>query len=214
MRPCVELPVGLGDRLARLAEIGDVVQRVLEAEDVDPALGRARHETPGEVAADRVRADEEPAAERHAERRLRPSLQRADPLPRALDAAPYGRVEDTSAGDFEIREAGAVENLGEAEEVRRRHPVGKRLLAQQPDRRIDERGHGERVTPSLEASWLGRVRRCEPGERGRQSATCHADRLSRVRRRHLCGCARTRDRWRGRGNREVPPGRSVQAREM
>ena len=62
----VELAVGRGDRLARLAQVLDVVQRVVEAEDVDPALRRARDEPAREVASDGARADEEAAAERHA----------------------------------------------------------------------------------------------------------------------------------------------------
>ena len=70
-------------------------------------------EAAGEVAADRARADEEAAAERQRERRLRARLQRADALPRALDAAADGRVEDAAARDLEVREAGAVEDLGE-----------------------------------------------------------------------------------------------------
>ena len=138
----LELTVGLCDRLARFTEVGDVVQRILEAEDVDPALRRARYETAREVAADRARADQEAPAKRHPERRLRPRFQRADPLPWALDATPHGGVEDTSAGDLEIGEAGAVEKLGQPQQVRCRHAVGKRLLAEQPDRRIDERWHG------------------------------------------------------------------------
>jgi hypothetical protein len=77
----VELALGGHDRLARLAQVRDVVQRVVEAEDVDPALGRAGDEAAREVAADRARADEEAPAKRHRERRLRPRLERADPLP-------------------------------------------------------------------------------------------------------------------------------------
>ena len=118
----VELAVGRGDRLARLAQVLDVVQRVVQAEDVDAALGRAGDEPAREVAADGVRADEEAAAKRHAERRLRPRLERADPLPRALDAAPDGAVEDAAAGNLEVREPGPVEELGES----RRSAVGMR----------------------------------------------------------------------------------------
>ncbi len=68
-------------------------------------------------ARDGPRADEEPAAERDAERRRRARVERADPLPRALDAAPDGRVEDAAARDLEAREAGAVEDLGDAEHL-------------------------------------------------------------------------------------------------
>ena len=45
---------------------------------------------------------------------------------------------------------GAVQELGEPQEVGRRHAAGKRLLAEQPDRRVDERWHEERVAlPTL-----------------------------------------------------------------
>ena len=87
-----------------------------------PLCGGARDEPPGEVAADGTRADEEPAANGERERRLRPRLQRADALPRALDAAAHGAVEDAAAGDLEVREARPVEDLGEA----RRSAVGMR----------------------------------------------------------------------------------------
>ncbi len=55
-------------------------------------------------------------------------LQRADALPRALDAAAHGGVEDAAARDLEVGEAGAVEDLGEAQQVGRRHQAGERLL--------------------------------------------------------------------------------------
>src|SRR5207247_337861 len=107
----IELPVGRRDRLACLTQVRDVVERILEAEDVDPALGRARDETAREVAAHGTRADEEAAAQSHSERSLRPRLERANPLPRALDAAAHGGVEHASAGDLEVREPRAVEQL-------------------------------------------------------------------------------------------------------
>ena len=66
----VELALRGHDRLARLAEVLDVVQRILEPEDVDPALGRARDEAAREVTAHRTGADEKSPTERHAERRL------------------------------------------------------------------------------------------------------------------------------------------------
>ena len=68
-------------------------------------------------------------------------VQRPDPLPRALDAAPDGGVEDAAARDLEVRESGFVEDLGEPEQLGGRHPPGKRLLAEQADRRVDEHGH-------------------------------------------------------------------------
>ena len=145
----VELAVGRGDRLARLAQVLDVVQRVVQAEDVDAALRRARDEPAREITSDRTRADEKAAAQRHSERGLRPCLEGPNPLPGALDPAPYCAIEDPAAGHLERRKPGPVEELGELEEVGSRHAPGQRLLAEQANSRIDERRHAERVTLSL-----------------------------------------------------------------
>ena len=64
--PGLEVPLGGDDRLGGLAEVRDVVQRVVEAEDVDAVLGGRGDEAPGEVGVDGTRADEEAAAERQA----------------------------------------------------------------------------------------------------------------------------------------------------
>ena len=58
----VELASRRNDRLAGRPEVRDVVQGVVEAEDVDPVLGRARDEPPDDVDRDRLRPDEEPPA--------------------------------------------------------------------------------------------------------------------------------------------------------
>ena len=121
----VELALRGHDRLARLAEVLDVVQRILEPEDVDPALGRARNEAAREVTAHRTRADEKSPTERHAERRLRPRLERADPLPRALDPAAHGRVEDPTARDLEVRET-------QRRRAARRAGAGRRSASARP----------------------------------------------------------------------------------
>ena len=139
--PRVELALGGGDRLAGLAEIGDVVQGVVEAEDVDPALCRGLDEPADEVRPDRPGADQEAAAEGERKRGLRPGAQRADPLPWALDAALDRRVEATAARDLEVGEPGGVEDLGEPQLLGDRHDARQRLLAEQPDRGVDERRH-------------------------------------------------------------------------
>ena len=51
---CIELAACVDDRLGRVAEVVDVVQRVVQPEDVDAALGGAGHEPAREVAADRA----------------------------------------------------------------------------------------------------------------------------------------------------------------
>src|SRR5207244_11703314 len=94
-----------------------------------------------------------PAANCERERRLRPALQRPDPLPRALDATADRVVEDASAGDLEVGEPRAVEDLRQAKQVGRRHEPGKRLLAQDANRRVDEARHGETLARCLSEPW-------------------------------------------------------------
>ncbi len=117
-----------------------------------PLCGGARHEAAGEVAAHRARADQEPATQGERERRRRARLQRADALPRALHSPPHGVVEDPAARDFEVREARPVEELGEAQQIRRRHQAGERLLTEDADRRVDEARHG--LGPYRYARWM------------------------------------------------------------
>ncbi len=140
--PRVERAARIRDRRACLAQVRDVVQWVVEAEDVDAVLRRTRDEAADDVAADGTRADEEAAAERDAERSRYARLDRANALPRALDAAAHGRVEDAAPGDLEAREAGAVEDLRDAEDLGGRKLAGERLLREQPDRGVDELRHG------------------------------------------------------------------------
>src|SRR5262249_36590826 len=131
------LPRGY-DRLARLAEVGDVVERVVEPEHIDPVLGGAGDETPDDVGGDRARADEEPAAQGEPERGRRPGVDRADPLPRALDGAPHGGVEHAPAGDLEVREPGTVEDLGDPEYLPGRQLARERVLRKEADGRVDD----------------------------------------------------------------------------
>ncbi len=58
------------------------------------------------------------------------ALKRADPLPRALDAALDRAVEAAAAGDLEVGEAGAVEDLGHAQLLGGRHRACERLLSE------------------------------------------------------------------------------------
>src|SRR5205814_445206 len=111
----LELAAGLRHRVSRLTQVRDVVERVVQAEDVDAVRSRRRDETPDEVVVHRTRADEEAAAQREPERRLDARLQRANALPRALDAAADRALEAPAAGHLEVREAGFVENLGNAQ---------------------------------------------------------------------------------------------------
>ena len=140
-QPGVELASGGDHRLGGDAQVPGIVQRIVEAEDVDPARRGARHEPAHEIVADRPRADEERAADREHQRRLRARLDRADPLPGALDSAADGGVERASAGDLEVGVAGAVEDLGEAQQLGGGHRAGERLLREEADRGVDEPWH-------------------------------------------------------------------------
>src|SRR5207248_6587573 len=103
-------------------------------------------EAPSEIGVHRTGADEKATAEGETERRLHARLQRADPLPRALEAALDGGVEAAAAGDLQIGEAGTVENLRERELLGRRHPPGERLLSEQADGRVGEGRHAGDLT--------------------------------------------------------------------
>ena len=67
--PGVELLARVDDRLTGVAEVRDVVERVVQAEDVDAVLGGRGDEPAHEVRSHRARADEEAAAQRQPERR-------------------------------------------------------------------------------------------------------------------------------------------------
>ena len=139
--PGVELTAGRGDRLGCLAQVRDVVQRVVQTENLDAVLGRRRDETAHEIGPDGPRADEEATAQRQSQRRLRPGLERADPLPRALHSAPHGAVEHAAPRNLQACEARAVEDLGDLEDRSGGNPPGQRLLAEQADRGIDQYRH-------------------------------------------------------------------------
>ena len=117
-----------------------------------PFAAARRDEAAGEVGVDRPRADEEAAAQREAERRLDARLERADPLPRALDAALDRRVEVASARDLEVREPRAVEDLGEPELLRRGNAPSERLLPEQANGRVGERRHARSLPRETRAS--------------------------------------------------------------
>src|SRR4029079_16336491 len=95
-----------------------------------------------EIAAHRPGADQEGAPQREREWGLRPSANRADPLPRALDPSLYGRLEAAPARYLEVGEAGPVEDLGKVELRGGREDRGERLLSEQANGRVDERRHG------------------------------------------------------------------------
>ena len=115
----------------------------MHPEDVDAALGGARDEPAHEVALERARADEEPAAKGHSERRRAASVKRANPFPGAFDASLDEPVEAAAAGYLETAEPRLVERAGELEQLRAPDVPGQRLLAQEPDRGVPQLGHAE-----------------------------------------------------------------------
>jgi hypothetical protein len=143
--PGLELAPGGGDRLGGPAQVLDVVERVVEAEDVDPVRGGGGDEAADDVRVHRPRADEEAAAQRERQGRRRPRPDRADALPRALETAAHGRVEAAAARDLEVGVAGRVEELGHAQQRRRREAAGERLLAEQAHGGVDEARHRPRA---------------------------------------------------------------------
>ena len=129
------------DRLARLEQVGHVVERIMEPEDVDPVVGRAGDEAAHDVCGHGSGAGQEPAAECQAERRRRACVDRTNPLPRALDREPHGRVEHAAARDLEVREPGRVEDLGDPQHLSGRELAGQRILREQANGGVDDLGH-------------------------------------------------------------------------
>ena len=158
----LEVPLRGDDRLRRLAQVRDVVERVVEPEDVDAVRGRRGDEAAREVGVHRARADEEAAAQRETERRLDARLEGADPFPRALDAALDRRVEAAAARDLEVREACRVEDLGEPELLGDRHASGERLLPEQANGRVGERRHARDLTAGCPSSLRCGLARAVP----------------------------------------------------
>ena len=103
-------------------EVAEVVERIVEPEDVDPAGGRALDEAADEVPRDWPRPHEETPAQRHPERRRAPRADRPNALPRALHPAAHRAVETPAAGDLEVGEAGLVEHGPQARTAGRPRP--------------------------------------------------------------------------------------------
>src|SRR5262249_40762988 len=131
----LELRSRVRNRGGRPAQVRDVVQPVVETEDVDAVRGGGGDEPANEVVVRGARADEKAAAEREAERCRRASLQRADALPRALDAAANGAVEAAASRHLEVGEARAVQDLGDAKLIGGRQSAGAGVLAAEAGRR-------------------------------------------------------------------------------
>ena len=121
--PCLELAACPRDRVRRFTKIRDVVERIVQPEDVDAVFGSRSDEPADEVVVDRARPDEQAAAKRQAEWSLDVRLQRADSLPGALDSSPDRTVEAATARNFQIGEAGLIENLADLQLLRGGQPA-------------------------------------------------------------------------------------------
>ena len=119
----------------------------MEPEHLDPALRGRGDEAAGKVGRNGPRPDQEAASQRHRQRGLRTLVERPDPLPRALDTPPHGGVEDASAGDLEVGEPRAVEDLRQLQEIGGGHRPRERLLPKQPDRGVHQHRHARSVAP-------------------------------------------------------------------
>jgi hypothetical protein len=135
------------NRLSGLPKVRKIVQRIVEPEDVDATGGGAPHKTTDEIPRERSRTDEEAATQRNSQRCRAARADGPDALPRAFDAAPNGPFEAAAARDLETGEAGLVEDARKLEDARPLHPRRERLLREEPDGRIYERGHGVRLRP-------------------------------------------------------------------
>ena len=135
--PDCKLFPGAANGLGSVHEVFEVVQRVVDPENVDAALGSAVDEAPNEISRDGPRPDQEPPAKRNPERCLTPRFQSSDSLPGAFDPAAHGRVEAAAAGDLQVREPSTVEDVGELQEAGCLDTAREWLLRKEADRRVD-----------------------------------------------------------------------------
>ena len=142
----MERLAGRDDGLAGRLEVRDIVERIVKAEDVDAVLGCAADEPRDDVRGHGSRPDEEAAAQRDPERCRRARVDRPDPLPRALEPSAHRRLERAAAGNLEVREACAVEDLRDPQNLAGWNLPRKRFLREQPDGRVDELWHGREPT--------------------------------------------------------------------
>ncbi len=152
----MEARTGLADSRGRSDEIFGIVHRVVHAEDRYARLGGSVDEAANQILLDRLCADEEPTAQRHPERRLGGApLQRADALPRTLDATFDGAIKAAPTRYLKDMETRAVKQLAGFELQRSRHASSNRFLRQKPQGSVNKTSHyGERLA-ALPSEWLG-----------------------------------------------------------
>ena len=137
----LELAACRRDCVRGLTEVRYVVERIVQPEDVDAVRRGGCNEAADEVVVDGARTDEQTPAQSQPERGLQVRLQRTNAFPRALDSTPYCTVEAAAAGDFQVREARAVEDLRDAQLLRGWDAACERLLSEQAHSRVGERRH-------------------------------------------------------------------------
>ena len=159
--PGIERGARIAHRCGRNLQIVDVVERVVQAHDVDARLDGAQDEAAHEIVIRRPRADQEAPAQGHHQRGVaHPHLECPDALPGALDARIHGRGEHAAASHLEARVADLVEFGREPQDARSGERGRERRLRQQADRRVDESGH-VRIRQLRRAGCSGR-RACRP----------------------------------------------------
>ena len=139
---------GVADRALRVApvlldapdglfEVARVVQRVEDAEDVHAVLARERHEAVHHVVRVVLVAEDVLTAQEHLERRLfADGLDLPEALPGVLAQEAHAHVERGAAPAFERVVAGAVDRLGDLENVVRPQPRGPQGLVGVAQRRV------------------------------------------------------------------------------
>ena len=143
------------DRLEGRLEVALVVERVEDAEDVDPGFGRLLDEGLDDVVGVVPVADEVLAAEQHLKRGLLdPLLELDEPLPGILVEIARRHVEGRSAPDLHRMEADPVHLLRDGEHVLGAHASGDRGLMAVAEGRI---GYLDRFEGLEELGVLGHI---------------------------------------------------------
>ena len=142
-RPAYSVRARLAHRGRGRGQVLDVVQRVVQPEDLDAALGGAEDEAAHQVVGQRPRADQEPAAQRHLQRRVvAPGMRSARTRSQGLSAPRLTAAsKQPPPRHLERAEAGAVQDLGHLQHAGGRQRADQRGLGQQPEGGVDDPGH-------------------------------------------------------------------------
>ena len=137
----VELLAGGDDRLARLAQVRDVVERIVEPEDVDAVLGRAGDEAPHDVGRDgREPTRNRPRSARPSGVVVRASIARM--RSHGLSTARRTAESNTPPPETSRYAKPAVSRISAMREhLAGRQLARERILREQADGGVDDLGH-------------------------------------------------------------------------